>query len=306
MEIIVVFGYGVSMLLGVAALAIQIFIKKKGIPVEEGTITGRKTTLFFSLIVLLNGADVLSYFLWESHSEISTVIHGFIMAGWLILAYFFTEFEREVTKLERAAWVPAAFYAITAGSLFLEFARATKMLYIPVWAHYCVCMSAQSVIWLFALVQSLRYTAEISVSSGQLNRIAMSLYNIAFLAYWAVEGVLTVYYAAGGSYFPIGDIFSVFAWSIIGCTNLYFVWQSCSPSGETENDAPDLAKLAERFKLSEREATIAGLLLEGKSNLEIAGDLQMSESAVKVHNHRLYKKLGVENRVQEVNEIRKG
>ena len=49
-------------------------------------------------------------------------------------------------------------------------------------------------------------------------------------------------------------------------------------------------------KLSEREAIIKKLILEGKSNKEIASDLFISLSTVKTHLTSLYKKLGVSGR----------
>lgn len=49
-------------------------------------------------------------------------------------------------------------------------------------------------------------------------------------------------------------------------------------------------------KLSERETIIKDLILEGKSNKEIASDLFISLSTVKTHLTSLYKKLGVSGR----------
>ena len=50
--------------------------------------------------------------------------------------------------------------------------------------------------------------------------------------------------------------------------------------------------------LTERETQVLKGLTEGKSNKEIARDLDLSEPTVKLHVKTLYKKLGVANRTQ--------
>jgi two-component system nitrate/nitrite response regulator NarP len=50
--------------------------------------------------------------------------------------------------------------------------------------------------------------------------------------------------------------------------------------------------------LSERERAIAGLVVRGLRNREIAERLQMNEGTVKVYLHRVYKKLGVGSRTE--------
>ena len=65
-----------------------------------------------------------------------------------------------------------------------------------------------------------------------------------------------------------------------------------------------LNQLSQQFGLSDKEREIARQLYEGKNNYEIAQALSVAENTVKSHNYRLYKKLGVDNRVQAVNLIR--
>jgi DNA-binding NarL/FixJ family response regulator len=52
--------------------------------------------------------------------------------------------------------------------------------------------------------------------------------------------------------------------------------------------------------LTERERRVLGLLVEGRSNREIARALFIGEATVKTHLHNLYEKLEVGNRVQAV------
>jgi DNA-binding NarL/FixJ family response regulator len=52
--------------------------------------------------------------------------------------------------------------------------------------------------------------------------------------------------------------------------------------------------------LTERERRVLALLVEGRSNREIARALYIGEATVKTHLHNLYEKLEVSNRVQAV------
>jgi DNA-binding NarL/FixJ family response regulator len=51
-------------------------------------------------------------------------------------------------------------------------------------------------------------------------------------------------------------------------------------------------------KLTERELQMLKGLTEGKSNKQIARDLEIKEPTVKLHMKTLYRKMGVENRTQ--------
>ena len=50
--------------------------------------------------------------------------------------------------------------------------------------------------------------------------------------------------------------------------------------------------------LSPRETLIAGLVSRGLRNKEIGRELGMTEGTVKIYLHRIYEKLGIENRVE--------
>lgn len=66
----------------------------------------------------------------------------------------------------------------------------------------------------------------------------------------------------------------------------------------SETLAHDLDLRLER--LSRREIDVLRLLVEGYSNHEIADQLAIAESTVKMHLKHLYGKLDVHNRVQAV------
>lgn len=52
--------------------------------------------------------------------------------------------------------------------------------------------------------------------------------------------------------------------------------------------------------LTQRESEVVSELITGKTNMQIAIALFISETCVKFHLTRIYKKLGVKNRTQAV------
>jgi DNA-binding NarL/FixJ family response regulator len=59
-----------------------------------------------------------------------------------------------------------------------------------------------------------------------------------------------------------------------------------------------LAGRASRHPLSDREIEVLTMIVRGRTNKEIAGDLGISENTVKFHTTRIFEKLGVMDRVQ--------
>jgi DNA-binding CsgD family transcriptional regulator len=59
-------------------------------------------------------------------------------------------------------------------------------------------------------------------------------------------------------------------------------------------------------ELSDREREVLALMIEGKTNAQIAQILFITEKTVKNHAYRIYKKLGVQSRVELIKEYSKG
>ena len=75
-------------------------------------------------------------------------------------------------------------------------------------------------------------------------------------------------------------------------------------SGKTKATAAGteaIEHLAQKGKLNPREAEVLKLMLAGRTNREMAGDLYISESTVKKHVNAVYHKLGVRNRMELAN-----
>lgn len=65
-----------------------------------------------------------------------------------------------------------------------------------------------------------------------------------------------------------------------------------------EATQPDLNAILAPLGVSPRETEIVDLILRGFSNKEVASRLFISVDTVKKHSYNVYKKLGVQNRVQ--------
>jgi len=63
-------------------------------------------------------------------------------------------------------------------------------------------------------------------------------------------------------------------------------------------DAPDIPQDVRLEELSKREREVLRLLSEGKSNKEIARDLDLTEASVKLHVKTVFRHLSVANRTQ--------
>jgi len=66
-------------------------------------------------------------------------------------------------------------------------------------------------------------------------------------------------------------------------------------------DKVNMDEIYDKHGISQRERDIAGLLMQGKSNKEIADSLFIAPNTVKNHIHSLFRKLQVKSRFQLMN-----
>lgn len=84
-----------------------------------------------------------------------------------------------------------------------------------------------------------------------------------------------------------------------------YQFQRENTKGKVDDDSLGISnKKAIQWQLSEREKQIADAILRGSSNKEIASDLAISASTVKNHIYNIYRKTGVQSRVELVNILR--
>ncbi|MCC6484461.1 MAG: response regulator transcription factor [Armatimonadetes bacterium] len=65
-------------------------------------------------------------------------------------------------------------------------------------------------------------------------------------------------------------------------------------------NASPLLGVGRDIQLTKRESEVLGLVVEGKSNKEVASELFCSKRTVDFHLARIYEKLQVNNRIQAV------
>jgi DNA-binding CsgD family transcriptional regulator len=128
-------------------------------------------------------------------------------------------------------------------------------------------------------------------------------------------GLLYLIYAAGtlslinlshlGPAYGFGFIMVLFAIHLVPIffLSLYLDKNFVEPSAKQDFDR-SLADFIEKYQISNREGEIVQLICKGKSNHDISESLFISLQTVKDHNHRIYLKTGVKNRVQLTNLIR--
>ncbi len=69
-------------------------------------------------------------------------------------------------------------------------------------------------------------------------------------------------------------------------------------------EAEEIKDVFEKYDLSTREKEIATLIIEGKSDKEIASQLNISPQTVATHNKKIFKKADVHSRVELINKVR--
>ncbi|MBN1798494.1 MAG: helix-turn-helix transcriptional regulator [Spirochaetales bacterium] len=128
--------------------------------------------------------------------------------------------------------------------------------------------------------------------------IFFKLLNISFL-------ILSISIVSELIYFYFHEKISSFSLFLYFITPLFFFLVLRNQSlyyQKQEIENPEKIKtIFTQFNLSSKEQEIAMEVLQGKSNKEIAYDMDISNSTVKSHIYSIYKKVNVQSRVQFVN-----
>ena len=92
--------------------------------------------------------------------------------------------------------------------------------------------------------------------------------------------------------------------SLISEKNLFLFWKAESKAAGQEGEKPSAEQrtatrvnaLSAACGLTERETEVLQLAVQGKTNINIAHDMFISEGTVKAHLHHIYQKLGISSR----------
>lgn len=91
-----------------------------------------------------------------------------------------------------------------------------------------------------------------------------------------------------------------------GAAFWFFARRNCGMkrNKKSEESYANMPALRDRFKLTKREMEIVALVLEGKTNKEIEGELYISLKTVKTHLYNIYRKFNVQSRLRLMNTVK--
>lgn len=90
---------------------------------------------------------------------------------------------------------------------------------------------------------------------------------------------------------------------------LSIIFAASEPVGQetvNNNSQINLAQIAERYMLTERETEMFGLVSLCQSNADISRDLHITNNTVKRHMNNIFRKIGVKNRLELLQLIKRG
>lgn len=100
---------------------------------------------------------------------------------------------------------------------------------------------------------------------------------------------------------------------LLGITGIFFAFHGIrAKSRDEENEGEEnnffslFSKLFSQYKISRREQEIVYLISQGKSYKAVGDKLYISQHTVKNHMYRIYRKMGIKNRVQLSNMLHYG
>lgn len=310
MQELVELTYVMTIMIGVMSSTMQIMTNGKNLDVNNEMAKSSSLTCFLAIIVVFNTCDFLMLFL-EGVMTKDLLSWLYIIENVLeiALAYQLIVMKADIAKTKREPWLVTFFALVAVVILLLDIFYTTEMIYLSDNA-YMISMVLLNLLPLgavaFCTIKYLKLMAKANI--GKLTFFYLTVYNVAFIFLGLVATLSIVDSRTHFDYFSNDKTIYAIFWLVFNTLNAVFVWNSCRTieKGKVQEDSIDylLERAGEVFALSTREKEIAKLLYEGKNNNDIADILFLSTNTVKVHASNLYKKLGVNNRVQAIKVIR--
>ena len=273
-------------------------------------ITGFCDWIIFNLILLLIPdvsmalSDSIFHIFWDLLGFPSAILTLFFLVASLnSLLNVHMSRELKVSAILLAVFVSLLSYF----SFYLRFTQTLNFLNSIMWSLYTLVIPIITLVYLvFALRLSVKEARE---GKAQKNKMQNSksqkqfiLFLIAGMSVWYCLSLVAIHQSTWrhliiGFYYLAILLPTIYLYSTLRLES--------SVRTPVCDDAEKLMRIVEAFNLTAREKELAAVLIDGKSNQEISDELYISLQTVKNYVSKLYKKVGIKNRIEFVNFVRK-
>lgn len=300
-------AYIVALMIGILPFSMQLMICVKNLSVNNMMVKSKNTLVFLSIIVIFNLCDFLTIFL-ESETGGRNIAWIYMVENILevMMAYSLIAMQCDYVGGKKNKGIIPLFLAVSCAMVFIDISFITDYVFFS----EKVYIISMIVLNLIPLVVTGYYAVKYMkiVYKSNLDKMVITyllLYNIIFFFLCIIAIVSIVDSRTSFDYIQNDKGIYLVFWLMFNTMNLVLMLSSCSLVDKgIMTDEEILERLAADYRLSAREKEIAMLLYEGKNNNEIAEELFLSISTVKVHASNLYRKLGVTSRVQLILKFR--
>ncbi len=298
MQHIIVFSYIFTILIGVSALTIQ-WLAGKG----EQKKNLRVMRLFIVMLLVLNMYDFLIYYfdnIINSPSGNLMLSFGDCLIAILVFLWLWVEMRmgKENLNMPMLKWsgIFVAVYLLVwlvAVLFFVEYKWIRLVIDIPL-----VCLLVMGSMSIIFQGKQRQEDTSFLIYKGLITLFIAGNYT----TYLISESGLLL--STGKNIMDV-TIFFWLAINIVNMVMLYkkdFVESFLQGTGGKEQLSTEavMELLKEKYDLTKREIEILHEVYDGKSNVQIAEDLYISESTVKAHIYNIFRKMNVKSRVEAV------
>lgn len=308
-------AYIITISIGLSALVVQVTARSKHLHTGNKLVTQKSLTVFLVLALGYNFCDFLSVFMLDLIGEGVQWIYVFENLLEIIIIYAILDVECKMANMEKPRWADAFFAVLSMVVLFGDSVHSFGYIYPNEFAYALTMFVLNMIPIVLLIVYGLKYGRVMKGTETKSTYNGVLLYNAVCFFLCIVTTATIIDQRTQYDFFVDEEAIYIVFWLIFNSLNFLLVWKTCLVY-EQENDGEvqalqnvkptqdKLAEIAELYSLSDRELEIAGYLLKGLHNKEIASLMFLSPNTVKVHASNLYRKLGVTNRVQAVQALR--
>ena len=296
---------------GTMAFAMQAMSERKKLDATNLMVKNNNMTIFMALVLLFNICDFLMVFLADTIGDIG--IAWFLVGENILevaMAYALIAMLRDVAKERTIRWMPVFFIAVATTILWTDTLFTIGIVKMSEYM-YMLLMSVLNALPVIVMITfAIKYIRIIfTTMKDSLARFSLLFHSILFVLLCVITTINTIDSRTAWDFVKNDEETYLVMWVLFNLFNVIFVWTSCQNADEETTHSAEtidekLEKIAEQFALSGREEEIARLIYKGYNNNDIAEELCLSINTVKVHTSNLYKKIGVNSRLQAVQLIR--